>query len=1547
MKTLLLSIILFSFSFLSYSQTSELWGMAAEGGDFNAGVIFKTDLTGTNQSVEHSFFKNVGLTPIYTQLCEASNGKFYGTTRLGGVASDGVLFEYDPATEVYTKKIDFLGDANGKNPEGGLFEASNGLLYGMTSRGGLNDLGVLYSYDPSTNNLINLFDFDGNTGGSNGSLPYGTLIEAPNGKLYGMTSRGGSNNAGVLFEFNPTTGIFVKKVTFTGVNGSRPYGSLMEASDGKFYGTTNLGGTNSLGIIFSYTAGATSVTKEIDFNGTVRGSRPVGDLVEGTNAKLYGTTSAGGANGDGVIYEFRLSNGSFVKKMDFNNAVSGDTPNASLILASNGLLYGMTNRGGANDDGVLYSFDYITNSYTNRLDLDGSLTGNRPSGALLESGGLFYGLTYTGGSMGGGALFEFDPSTDVYTKKVDLEASPSGSNPYGSLMQHSNNKLYGLSRIGGASNDGVIFEYDHATQTYTHLHEFGDILDGQNPRGHLIEAANGKLYGMTDRGGSIGYGVLFEYDLATSTYQKLLDFDGTNGAYPKGSLLEASNGKLYGMTRQGGANDEGVIFEYVIATNTYTLKFSFDNLISGRWPMASFMEASDGLLYGVTENGGTNGRGVLFDFNTTTDTYTKQYEFNTEHSPYGHLVEASNGNLYGLTLSDAASGGGTLFEYIISTSSYSVKYAFDGFPYIGGANPYGSLMEASNGNLYGMTKYGGLYNYGVIFEYNLGTDTYSKQTEFNYTNGSRPEYGYLLEVSMPCTPTASTDVQTACDSLVWSNGVTYYASNNTAKDTVMNAAGCDSIITLDLTINNSTASTDMQTACGSYMWMDGITYYTSNNTAKDTLTNAAGCDSIISLDLTINNSTTSTDVQIACDSYIWMNGVTYYASNNTAKDTIMNAAGCDSIITLDLTINNSSASTDVQIACDSYIWIDGVTYYTSNNTAKDTIMNANGCDSIITLDLTINNSSASTDVQSACDSYMWMDGVTYYASNNTAKDTVMNAAGCDSIITLDLTINNSSASTDVQTACNSYVWMNGVTYFASNNTAKDTLINAAGCDSIITLDLTINNSSTSTDVQTACDSYMWMNGVTYFASNNTAKDTLTNAAGCDSIITLDLTINNSSASTDSRTSCGSSAFEIPNNSIDDNMNAVIDEYLGYQWIDNNYYAATNNTATYTTTNTAGCDSTVTLDLIVLPSFVTTYDVVSTCGSYTWVNGVTYNSSVTPTGFADEVHYYYATNGCDSVMLILDLTINNSSASTDTHVACDSLTWINGTTYYTSNNTATHTVMNAAGCDSIITLDLTVNYASSSTDTHIECDSYTWIDGVTYTSSNNTATYTSTNTIGCDSIVTLDLTINNSSATTDVQTACDSYTWVDGMTYTTSNNSATYTSTNADGCDSVVTLDLTINTINTSTTTNGVTITSDENGAGYVWIDCDNGNIPLPGEINQSFTATTNGNYAVIISKNGCSDTSNCVNISTIGVNENEVNNQILIYPNPSNGIVNIDLGEFQAESVTVYSSRGRIVYFEKEITDSTLQLTIDAPAGIYYIEIKGLDQNYRMKLTRM
>jgi len=287
------------------------------------------------------------------------------------------------------------------------------------------------------------------------------------------------------------------------------------------------------------------------------------------------------------------------------------------------------------------------------------------------------------------------------------------------------------------------------------------------------------------------------------------------------------------------------------------------------------------------------------------------------------------------------------------------------------------------------------------------------------------------------------------------------------------AGQCATDTTLTITVLQSNTSIDTQTACGTYTWIDGNSYIVNNNMATVNLTNVAGCDSVVTLNLTISNFSASTMPVTACDNYIWIDGNTYTTSNNTATFTYIGGSvnGCDSIVTLNLIINNSSTSSDVQMMCDSYTWIDGNTYTANNNTATVTLTNATGCDSVVTLNLTINNSSSSTDTQVACDTYTWIDGNTYTANNNTATVTLTNALGCDSVIALNLTINQNTipifnsippicadeAISPIPTTSN-----NGITGSwspALNNTITTTYTftpNASECATNTTLTITVN-----------------------------------------------------------------------------------------------------------------------------------------------------------------------------------------------------------------------------------------------------------------------------------------------------------------------------------------------------------------------------------------------------------------------------------------------------------------------------------------------------------
>lgn len=353
------------------------------------------------------------------------------------------------------------------------------------------------------------------------------------------------------------------------------------------------------------------------------------------------------------------------------------------------------------------------------------------------------------------------------------------------------------------------------------------------------------------------------------------------------------------------------------------------------------------------------------------------------------------------------------------------------------------------------------------------------------------------------------------------------------------------------------------------------------------------------------------------------------------------------------------------------------------------------------------------------------------------------------------------------------------------------------------------------------------------------------------------------------------------------------------------------------------------------NYISTYatDVISACGSYTWVDGNTYTNNNNTATYA-----YTNQVGCDSVVT-LDLSLYTVASGVDVVTACAPYVWIDGNTYTSNNNTATH-LISSGGCDSTVTLNLTIVSSTSGTDVVSECAPYLWIDGNTYTTDNNTATHVIPNSNGCDSTVTLDLTIIPATTGIDVVTGCASYQWIDGIYYSSNNNTATYTLTNSNGCDSVVTLNLTINPLPDITVSqNGATLTANQNGATYQWIDCNNSFLPINGETNQSYTAPVSGTYAVQVNLNGCTNTSSCtqVNFADIDNIESEL---ISIFPNPVSDILFISginqLNDIKQIEVT--SASGALAMKMNEIK-SELDIS-ELSTGVYFLKIshdKGME----------
>jgi len=356
---------------------------------------------------------------------------------------------------------------------------SVGILYGLSYRGGVGG-GTLFSYDPLTGKDTALIALTTNTG----YLPSGSLMQASDGLLYGVTSGGGTNGDGTLFSYNTSTGGLAVLYSFAANTGSAPNGTLMQALDGKLYGMTTYGGTHNDGTLFSYDLTTEQVDTLVNFD-SINGKWPYyGALIQAPNGLLYGTTAYGGANNAGVFFSYNPITDKDTVLINFIDSI-GTYPYGGPVLANNGNIYGMTYSGGFENYGMLFRFNPA--SMKDTFFVFNTADGFFHSGSLLEdTNGFLYGMQTYGGSNNEGSLFSFNTSTGLDTQLIAFDVT-NGAFPYGTPMQASNGLLYGMTSNGGASNYGTIFSYNITTEKDTALINFNGT-DARNPTGDFIEA---------------------------------------------------------------------------------------------------------------------------------------------------------------------------------------------------------------------------------------------------------------------------------------------------------------------------------------------------------------------------------------------------------------------------------------------------------------------------------------------------------------------------------------------------------------------------------------------------------------------------------------------------------------------------------------------------------------------------------------------------------------------------------------------------------------------------------------------------------------------------------------------------------------------------------------------------------------------------------------------------------------------------------------------------------------------------------------------------
>ena len=361
---------------------------------------------------------------------------------------------------------------------------------------------------------------------STGNHPQAGVVQDSSGNLYGLTYDGGAYDLGSLWEVPKATGQISLLNLFIGTNGANPDTLVIDPTSGTLYGTTADGGANGSGsaTIFKYSGGSFSTL--YSFTSSTDGSVPAALVLSG--GKLYGTTSTGGAHGDGTIFQFDPAHNAFTTLWSFSGS-DGANPSAGLIRGSNGILYGTTSAGGTNGDGIVFQFNPSAPGIVKLHTFNGA-DGMDPNSLVMDSSGNFFGSTNAGGTNTYGNIFEI--ANGSFSSLYTFTGNNDGVNPEAVTLDSATGNLYGTAFAGGDSWDGTVFKLAGGTHSFSLLASFDGSNNGQNPQGGLL-LASGILYGTASSGGTLDEGTAFKFDTSSDALSPVVFF----GAHNRGRLV--------------------------------------------------------------------------------------------------------------------------------------------------------------------------------------------------------------------------------------------------------------------------------------------------------------------------------------------------------------------------------------------------------------------------------------------------------------------------------------------------------------------------------------------------------------------------------------------------------------------------------------------------------------------------------------------------------------------------------------------------------------------------------------------------------------------------------------------------------------------------------------------------------------------------------------------------------------------------------------------------------------------------------------------------
>ncbi len=649
--------------------------------------------------------------------------------------------------------------------------------------------------------------------------------------------------------------------------------------------------------------------------------------------------------------------------------------------------------------------------------------------------------------------------------------------------------------------------------------------------------------------------------------------------------------------------------------------------------------------------------------------------------------------------------------------------------------------------------------------FTVGSSTYSATGTYQdfFVTPAGCDSLVVLNLTVLPTPETALDIS-ICNGESFTVGSSTYNTSGTYTDVLTAANGCDSTVTLNLTVLPTPQTTLDIDICNGESFPVGSSTYSAAGTYTDVLTAANGCDSTVTLNLTVlPTPQTALDISI-CNGETYAVGNSTYAVSGTYTDVLTAFNGCDSTVTLNLTVLPTPQTTlDIAI-CDGESFSVGNSNYAASGTFTDVLTAANGCDSTVTLNLLVNPIPVTDIITSICVGATYTVGTSVYSVGGIYQDVLTAATGCDSIVNLNLTITDFYEINLVRSICEGESVSIGSSVYSASGDYQDVFQAQDGCDSIVNLALTVFPIPVTDLDPVICQGETFSVGNSTYSASGVYQDVLTAVTGCDSIVNLNLTVNPVFVTTLTQAICDGESFGVGSSTY--TTSGIFTDVL----------VASN-----------GCDSTVTLNLTVHPIPVTNLTQTVCAGESFAVGSSTYSAS----GVYQDV--LTAITGCDSIVN-LDLTVRAPITTVLTQAICDGESFSVGSSAYTTQGVFTDVLTAANGCDSTVTLNLTVHPIPVTNLTQTVCAGESFsVGGSTYSASGAYQDVLTAVT-GCDSIVNLNLTVRAPITTALTQAICDGESFSVGSSSYTVSGVFTDVLTASSGCDSTVTLNLTVHPI---------------------------------------------------------------------------------------------------------------------------------------------------------